>query len=518
MMKYLMLVPAAFSLCACMGDSQSSSSEQETTNTSGTSGESYRLSLDVSGLSSGGLIVENHLGDTLNIDSNGTYTFATEVSAGTAYLVSIAEQPDNTSLNCGILDGTGTMPDSAVSNIRVLCTQGNYNLVDTMQESCYASNGTETSCAGTGYDADYTSNTASYTLSHDGAVVYDNVTGLSWTQTNDINGDGQIRANDKLSQPDAASYCSALTTHGLNWRLPSVKEAYSLIDFRGGDPSNYSGSDTSSLTPFIDDAVFDVGFGDTSSGERIIDGQMATSTLYASPEGTISGAGTMFGVNFIDGRIKGYPYDYPVSDPKTFYVYCVSGNEAYGTNDFLDNSNGTLLDMATGLTWQQGDTTGLDFEDAVSYCEDLTLASFSDWRLPDAKELQSIIDYSRAPDYTSSAATDTLFTNTSMSNEAGETDWHFYWASTTHAKSSGAGDAGVYFALGRALGYYDQGSGLEMVDVHGAGAQRSNNKAGHDGDTSVANLGYGSFRYKGPQGDISRFENAVRCVRDTGEY
>jgi hypothetical protein len=400
--------------------------------------------------------------------------------------------------------------------VTVKCITGLYNVVDTGQDSCYnSSTGVAGVCSGTGYDADYTGIAASYSTSSDGSIVVDNNTGLVWTQTADLSGNGIIDADDKLTQPNAASYCAALATNGLNWRLPTVKELYSLMDFRGGDPSSYTGSDTSILTPFIDDGVFGVGFGDTGAGERIIDGQYATSTLYVSPQGTISGADTMFGVNFIDGRIKGYPYNEPVSNPKTFYVYCVSGNPDYGVNNFTDNGNGTVSDNASGLLWQQGDYHSSDFDDAITYCEGLSLASRTDWRLPNAKALQGIIDYERAPDYSSSAAIDPLFSATSFTNEEGVTDWGFYWASTTHIKYDGLGDVGIYLSFGRALGYFDQGSGAEVVDVHGAGAQRSNSKNNSAAFASgTANVGYGDFYYNGPQGDILRHDNRVRCVTD----
>ena len=44
-----------------------------------------------------------------------------------------------------------------------------------------------------------------------------------------------------------------------------------------------------------------------------------------------------------------------------------------------------------------------------------------------------------------------------------------------------------------------------FVDVHGAGAQRSDPKAG---DPAMFPHG------RGPQGDVIRFYNFVRCVRD----
>lgn len=44
----------------------------------------------------------------------------------------------------------------------------------------------------------------------------------------------------------------------------------------------------------------------------------------------------------------------------------------------------------------------------------------------------------------------------------------------------------------------------ELMDVHGAGAQRSDPKTG-----SADRFPYG----RGPQGDMIRIENQVRCVR-----
>ncbi|MCP4232037.1 MAG: DUF1566 domain-containing protein [Aestuariibacter sp.] len=378
-----------------------------------------------------------------------------------------------------------------------------FTIVDTNQTLCYGSgNGTSTiTCANAGEDGSYAGKQAAYTPGDTGDSVIDTVTGLIWTQTPDLDGSGTINVDDKLSPDAAITYCSNLTLDGRSdWRLPTIKQQYSLMQFTGGDPSGYNGTDTSVLTPFLDDSVFGVGFGDTSASERVIDGQYATTTIYTST--TMNGNPTMFGVNFVDGRIKGYPTS---SD---FYVLCVAGNTSYGENDFTDNGNSTISDAATGLMWQQADYHSTNWQDAINYCESASTATHNDWRLPNVKELHSLVDYGRSPDATASAAIDPLFTASSFTNEGGYLDWGSYWSSTTHASYSGNGNSAAYVSFGESLGYW----GNVVQDVHGAGAQRSDNKVS---PSSVPGATYsGSYYYHGPQGDILRSDNYVRCVRD----
>lgn len=358
-----------------------------------------------------------------------------------------------------------------------------------------------------GQNTNHPGNTPSYTDNGNGTIT-DNVTGLMWEKTTDKNGDGIINYYDKMTQSSALAGASSCTTGGYNdWRLPTIKEQYSLIMYYGAE-ANPTATSQGTAVPFLDIDYFTFGYGDLSSSahgatsdERLIDAQYATSSIYVST--TMGGNATMFGVNFADGRIKGYP----ANNIKKYYVLYCRGNSAYGTNNFVDNGDGTVTDNSSNLMWMQNDNeTPILWENALSYAEDFTFAGYSDWRLPDVKELQSIVDYTRSPETTSSAAINPIFNCTQITNEAGIADYPYYMSSTTFCSQTPTnGTNACYVSFGRAMGYMSAFGG--WIDVHGAGAQRADPKTG---DPASFPTGFG------PQGDAIRINNYVRLVRNVG--
>jgi hypothetical protein len=175
---------------------------------------------------------------------------------------------------------------------------------------------------------------------------------------------------------------------------------------------------------------------------------------------------------------------------------------------YRDNGDGTVCDLVTGLVWQKGPGEKKTWARAAAGAKACRTGGHTDWRLPNAKELQSIVDYTRSPDTTKSAAIDPVFKVTAIRNEGGAPDFPWYWTGTTHAGGRG-GPAAAYVAFGRALGWMQgrRTGRYALMDVHGAGSQRSDHKIGDPADFP---------RGRGPQGDVIRICNYGRCVRGGG--
>ena len=141
----------------------------------------------------------------------------------------------------------------------------------------------------------------------------------------------------------------------------------------------------------------------------------------------------------------------------------------------------------------------MDWEAALTYSQTKNNENYlghNDWRLPNVKELQSIVDYSRSPSATNSAnvgpSIDPKFNCTPITNEAGVSDYAYYWTSTSALFTSGQP---YYYAWYVAFGRAVDGGGN---DFHGAGAVRFDTK--EEG---------------GPNGEGGeRYYNYVRLVRN----
>ncbi len=384
-----------------------------------------------------------------------------------------------------------------------------YKINATGQTTCYDGDGNviNTPKEGDklyGQDGNYLSGEPMSFKDNGNGTVTDLNTGLMWQQTPAMEG---------MTWAQAKEYCENLEMGGYSdWRLPTLKELFSISNFSAG-------------WPYIDSEYFNL-VGDKISKDQ----QYWADNKYVGE--TAQGRNdAAFGVNHVTGHIKAYPAGSnrgnregasndnrpqrqrstrqgsgqrpsmqggqggrPMGNPMAKYVRAVRG-ESYGENNFVDNGDGTISDLATGLMWTKADNgKGVEWIDALPYAQGATHAGYSDWRLPNVKELQSIVDYSRAP--TSNrveAAIDPIFESTPYVNEAGDDDFGYYWTSTSACFTKGRP---FYFAWYVAFGRAVNNAGQ---DYHGAGAVRFDLKS--DNDIEM-------------QGDEERCYNFVRLVRN----
>jgi len=300
----------------------------------------------------------------------------------------------------------------AVSFLMLLPSRGLAGLLpDTGQAKCY-DNDSEITCPSPGgdfygQDAQYPCNPQSYTkLDSNGddlpdnatewVMVRDKVTGLIWENKTD---DNSIHDKDNTYKWQDAQdvFIAALNSAQFggyaDWRLPTVIELSFLVDRDRYGPSIN--------TTFFPNTV---------------------SSSYWSSTTLVDDPYYVWYVLF-DGGYLGY-YINAGSDG---YVRAVRGGQCGPFDNFIDNGDGTVTNTDTGLMWQKDidpDST-YNWQQALSYCDNLTLAGYSDWRLPNSSELQSVIDYTRLKP----AIDITYFPNTVSS---------YYWSSTTYV------DAPVY--------------------------------------------------------------------------
>jgi hypothetical protein len=196
-------------------------------------------------------------------------------------------------------------------------------------------------------------NPASYDTSVAGTVT-DRVSGLVWERT---------PSSATYTREAAAAYCASLTLDNhSDWRLPSLIELVSLIDFTVSHPS-------------IDSVTF--------PGTQA--GSYWSSTVCASslPDN--------WRISFDDGSTSTSTVGIA---PDPAFVRCVRSGAApparcYPAGARYQAAGGLVVDGATGLTWQQNVLMPhATWPSATSYCQDLG----GGFRLPSMKELQTLLD------------------------------------------------------------------------------------------------------------------------------
>jgi len=237
-------------------------------------------------------------------------------------------------------------------------------------------------------------------------TVMDNQTGLVWEQDNSA-----TTGTPTYTWADAPNYCTSLNSASLGgytgWRLPSRTELSWIVKNEGAAPLT---------NPFFTGTVSD------SSG--------AYWTSTSSAPDPLKAWNVYFGI---------IGYVHTESKTNSRYVRCCIRlfGQAHSTI-LVDNGDQTISDRKTGLRWQkcsygqsgndcsEGSAIKVTWTAALSYCETQigtfgNFAGYSDWRLPNRNELESIVDDTKSI----GPAIDTVkFPNA---------EWSYHWTSTSRA-------------------------------------------------------------------------------------
>ncbi len=214
----------------------------------------------------------------------------------------------------------------------------------------------------------------SYYVDNADGTISDTATGLVWQKCSRgqslPNCSGTATTHD---WNDSKNYCESLNLASKTWRLPTAEELLTLRDY--GKSTN----------PAIDTTFFPATIG--------------SGIPYWTSDESL---GTAYLLNFrADNSVSTVFY----SQAKTIsrHVRCVSGPSRFYLGNFVDNGNGTVKDLATGLIWQKcssgqnndstcsGSATSYsnNWTQALNDCNSLNLASLT-WRLPNINELFSL--------------------------------------------------------------------------------------------------------------------------------
>ena len=320
--------------------------------------------------------------DTTEIETNTTVT--TEIETNTTVTAEIetnttvtAETETNTTVTAEIVTNT-IVPTQTTTVTTVTVIPAKY--LATGQTKSYDSSSQIVSDGSQRDDGYYKKGlTKSYTRDDAKEVVIDNITGLMWQdnlETATVEKQWLTTANNTLCQADktlpvcldtsgdtSTTYCEDLVIDSYtDWRLPTIEELQTLINYPSTTPGVDPVFQNNNTANQYDTSSTPIGF----KGNRWV--------IYF-PYST-----QIFGVN------KGLART----------VRCVRQNL---NSIFVDNNFSKLGDIVrdniTQLEWQdnnESNSTQVDWQGAIDYCEALSLGEKTDWRLPNMNELFTIAD------------------------------------------------------------------------------------------------------------------------------
>ena len=88
----------------------------------------YTIGGSASGLVGSGLVLQDNGVDSLTVSASGSFAFATPLTNGSSYAVTVATQPTNPAQTCVVTSGSGTVNGANVQSIAVACSTNGYTV------------------------------------------------------------------------------------------------------------------------------------------------------------------------------------------------------------------------------------------------------------------------------------------------------------------------------------------------------------------------------------------------------
>jgi hypothetical protein len=273
-----------------------------------------------------------------------------------------------------------------------------------------------------GEDSDFTINALSYTANNDGTVT-DNVTGLMWQQAD----------AGEMTYEKALFYCEALHLGGHDdWRLPTAQELFSINDFGAINPA------LETTKAFTED------YEEIYGADYIRELYWWSSDPRADTDlrSWVTNAGGGIGAHMKSETASAAPGKV-ARDGRTRFFHVRAVRTAIlpdlPATHFTNNGNGTVTDNYTGLVWQSAvSRETYTWEEALACVNALNAAGgyagMTDWRLPNIRELFSLVDTAKMAPCIDSSVFD--FTPLSPYTEpATHEDPGAIWSSTSMFRS-----------------------------------------------------------------------------------
>ena len=210
----------------------------------------------------------------------------------------------------------------------------------------------------------------------DGTVTH-RITGLTWMRCAvGMTWDGSTCTGTASAYTwDQATKLTSNFANKSDWRLPSIAELNTIVE-RGYDPAINN-------TIFPNDSGSIVWSGSPSAGKS----DYALDVFFGYSYTSYANWSSYLAVRLVRG---GQSFD-----PLALYT---------PTSDFVDNKDGTVTHLKTGLMWKRcaegqawngttcaGDAARYDWKTAISLTS--SSAGHNDWRIPTANELLTIVEY-----------------------------------------------------------------------------------------------------------------------------